>query len=73
VKLLTGRWLTPHFPKVADLGILRMVQDVFHTSGCIVTSLFDHIIQIALNHLDHLASGPTAGLSALLAPEQVAV
>jgi hypothetical protein len=69
----TRRWLTPHFPKVADLGILRMVRDVFHLSGCIVTHPFDHITQIVLNHLDPLASGLTAGLSALLAPEQVTV
>ena len=69
----TRRWLAPHFPKVANLGILRMVRDVFHLSGCIVTNPFDHITQIVLNHLDPLASGLTAGLSALLAPEQVTV
>ena len=67
------RWLTPHFPQVADLGIVRMVRDVFHLSGCIVTNPVGHITQIVLNHLDPLASGLTTGLSALLAPEQVAV
>ena len=67
------RWLAPHFPKVADLGILRMVRDVFHLSGFVVTDPFGHITQIVLNRLDPLANGLTAGLLALLAPEQVTV
>ena len=66
-------WLAPHFPKLADLGILRMVRDVFHLSGFVVTDHLGHITQIVLNRIDPLANGLTAGLLALLAPEQVTV
>ena len=66
-------WLAPHFPKIADLGILRMVRDVFHLSGFVVIDHFGHITQIVLHRIDPLANGLTAGLLALLASEQVTV
>lgn len=66
-------WLAPSCPKVAKLGLLRMVRDVLQVSGLIVLSQITGIQQIILNPADPLAKELQSGLAALLAQEQVAV
>lgn len=67
------RWLAPSCPKVAKLGLLRMVRDVLQVSGLIVLNQTLGIQQIILNPADPLAKELQSGLAALLASEQVAV
>jgi hypothetical protein len=67
------QWLSPYVPRMRQLGIMRMVRDVFHVSGQIV---FDHrhrISQIVLNPTDSFAKGLAPGLFALLGSEHIAV
>ena len=66
-------WLAPSCPKVARLGLLRMVRDVLQVSGLIVLNQALDIQQIILNSADPLAKELQSGLAALLAQEQVAV
>jgi len=66
-------WLAPHCPKIARLGLVRLIRDVFHMNGVMV---FDHparLMRIILNQADPLAKDLCAGLTALLAQEQVSV
>jgi hypothetical protein len=66
-------WLAPHCPKIARLGLVRLIRDVFHMNGVMV---FDHtarLMRIILNQADPLAKDVCAGLTALLAQEQVSV
>ena len=67
------RWLAPFCPKVAKLGLLRMVRDALQVSGLIVLNQAGGIQQIILNPADPLAKELQFGLAALLAQEQVAV
>lgn len=66
-------WLAPHCPKVAKLGLLRLVRDALQVSGLIVWDQKAGIQQIILNSADPLAKELQFGLAALLAQEQVAV
>jgi hypothetical protein len=66
-------WLMPNCPKLARLGIKRLVRDVFQMDGFLI---FDHVLtllQIHLNRADPLAKELTRGLASLFALEQVAV
>jgi len=67
------RWLAAQCPKVARLGLLRLIRDVFHITGIIVLDSQGQIRQIALNPADPFASELQAGLSTLLAQDLVAV
>jgi len=67
------RWLAPGCPKIAKLGLLRMVRDVLQVSGLIVLNQVADIHQIILNPVDPLAKELQSRLAALLAQEQVAV
>ena len=67
------RWLASHEPKIAALGILRMVRDVFTLSGYVVRNGRGQIEQIVLNHVDPLASRLAPALRELLNPEHVSV
>lgn len=67
------RWLAPCCPKIAKLGLLRMVRDVLQVNGLIVWNQAAGIQQIILNPTDPLAKELQPGLAALLAQEQVAV
>jgi hypothetical protein len=67
------RWLAPVCPKIARLGLLRMVRDVLQVSGLIILNQALDIQQIVLNPADPLAKELQFGLAALLAQEQVAV
>lgn len=66
-------WLTPQCPKVASLGLKRLVRDVFHMNGLIVFDQAAGLIHILLNQVDPLAKEVCAGLSALLAQEHVSI
>lgn len=67
------RWLAPHCPKVAKLGLLRLVRDALQVSGLIILNQAADIQQIILNPADPLAKELQSGLAALLAQEKVAV
>jgi hypothetical protein len=67
------QWLAARCPKIARLGIKRLVRDVFHINGRIV---FDHCAQpllIVLNQADPFANELYRGLASLLAQEQVVI
>ena len=67
------RWLAQTWHKVENLGILRMVRDVFHLSGLVHFRSDGSIERITLHQGDPFASGLCAGLSPLLATSHVAV
>jgi len=67
------RWLAQTWDKIENLGVLRMVRDVFHLSGLVHFRSDDSIERITLHQADPFASGLFAGLPPLLAPLQVAV
>jgi hypothetical protein len=66
-------WLAPYCPKIAKLGLLRLVRDVLQVSGLIIFSQAASIQQIILNSADPLANELQAGLAALLALEHITV
>ena len=66
-------WLAPYSPKIAKLGLLRLVRDALQVSGLIVFSPLASIQQIILNSADPLAKELQSGFAALLARENVAV
>lgn len=67
------RWLAQTWDKIENLGILRMVRDVFHLSGLVHFRSDGSIERITLHQADPFASGLCAGLPPLLASLQVAV
>jgi hypothetical protein len=67
------RWLAQAWDKVANLGILRMVRDVFHLSGLVHFRSDGSIERITLQRTDPFASGLCSGLPPLLATLDVAV
>lgn len=67
------RWLAPHCPKIATLGLLRLVRDTWRMTGVIVFDHLTHISEIVLNQADPWAKEMCTGLTALLAQEQVAI
>jgi hypothetical protein len=67
------RWLARTWDKVANLGILRMVRDVFHLSGLAHFRSDGSIERITLQRADPFAPGLCAGLPPLLATLHVAV
>jgi len=54
-------------------GTLRMVRDVFHMSGFLLTDAFGQVVQIVLNQAAPLAPALVLPLRQLLADAQVAV
>lgn len=73
VLIWARNWLAPHAPKVAPLGLLRLVRDVFHMNGVIVFDPTARLVQIILNQVDPFARDLSAGLTALLAQEHVCI
>lgn len=67
------QWLTPRCPKIARLGIKRLVRDVFQMDGFLIFDQALDLLQIVLNRADPLAKELSTGLASLLAPEHVAV
>jgi hypothetical protein len=73
VLIWARHWLAHRCPKIARLGIKRLVRDVFQMDGLL---FFDHsvdLLQIVLNRSDPLAKELSVGLAPLFAQEQVAV
>lgn len=58
-------WMADACPKVGRYGIVRMVRDVFTTSGCIELDADGHLKRVTLNALDPLADGLIAALKVL--------
>jgi hypothetical protein len=67
------QWLLPNCPKLAHLGIKRLVRDVFLMDGFLIFDQAISLLQIYLNRADPLAKELARGLASLLALEQVAV
>jgi hypothetical protein len=67
------QWLAPLCPKIARFGMLRMVRDVLHITGIILSDEHRNIKKIVLNSADPFAKHIYPGLAELLAREQVAV
>jgi hypothetical protein len=66
-----GNWLA--VPKLQQYGILRMVRDVFHSSGFLVCTAGGQLIQIGLNRAAPLAPVLVDRLLELLAPAHIAI
>ncbi len=64
-------WLAS--PALRQYGMLRMVRDVFHISGFLLTDAFGQVVQIVLNQTAPLAPALVDPLGALLARTHVAV
>ena len=69
--LWARQWLMPNCPKLARLGIKRLVRDVFQMDGFLVFDQAARLLQIHLNQADPLAKELTCGLASLFALEQV--
>ena len=67
------QWLAPHCPKIARLGIKRLVRDVFQMDGFLIFDQSVDLLHIVLNQADPLAKELSTGLASLLAQEHVAV
>lgn len=67
------RWLAQTWDKVANLGIMRMVRDVFHLPGLVHFRSDGSIERITLQRADPFAPGLCAALPPLLATLHVAV
>jgi hypothetical protein len=67
------QWLAPRCPKIARLGIKRLVRDVFQMDGFLIFDQTVDLLQIVLNRADPLAKELQLGLAAVLAHEHVAV
>ena len=63
----------PHCPKVAHLGIKRLVRNVFQIDGFWIFDQALSLLQIHLNCANLLAKELAYGLAPLLALEQVAI
>jgi hypothetical protein len=67
------QWLAPRCPKIARLGIKRLVRDVFQMDGFLIFDQSVDLRQVVLNQVDPLAKELATGLASLLAQEHVAV
>jgi hypothetical protein len=67
----TRRWLAS--PSLQHYGTLRIVRDVFHISGFLLTDAFGQVTQVVLNQAAPLASALVHPLRQLLADAHVAV
>ncbi len=73
VLIWARQWLAPRCPKIARLGIKRLVRDVFQMDGFLIFDQTVDLLHIVLNRADPLAKELAPGLASLLALEQVAV
>jgi Transposase DDE domain group 1 len=73
VLMWARRWLVPNDAKLAHYGLLRLVRDVFHISGCLHCDPQGRIVQVLLNQAAPLARDLAFALQALLQPAHVAV
>ncbi len=73
VLIWARQWLAPRCPKIARLGIKRLVRDVFQMDGFLIFDQSLDLIQFILNRADPLAKKFSTGLAPLLAREQATV
>lgn len=73
VLLWARHWLTPHCPKLAQVGLKRLVRDVFRLDGILVFDQRFQLIQIILNRAAPWAKPLQLSLAALLAQDHVAI
>jgi hypothetical protein len=73
VLIWARRWLAPNDAKVAHCGVLRLVRDVFHISGCIQRDQHGQIVHVLLNQAAPLARDLACAFQALLQPAHIAV
>ncbi len=67
------QWLTDALPKLKHIGFVRLMRDVFTTSGKLVFDEQGQLVEILLNAADSLVRPWIQGLANLLSSEQVAV
>ncbi len=67
------RWLAPAAPSMEQLGVKRLVRDVFHVNGVVERDPAGRICQIVLNQAHCYAHRLCAALQALVIPQHVAV
>ena len=67
------QWLAPYCPKIAHLGIKRLIREVFQMDGFLIFDQAVDLLQVMLNRADPWANELSGGLARLLAREQVAV
>ncbi len=67
------RWLSVDVPELRRGGIMRLVRDVCHISGCLGFDQQHRIVHIMLNVADPLAQGLAKGLGTVLGSEHVTV
>jgi hypothetical protein len=73
VLIWARQWLAPRCPKIARLGLKRLVRDVFQMDGFLIFDQSLDLLQIVLNQADPFAKELSAGLAPFLAREHVAV
>ena len=66
-------WLTPRCPKIARLGLKRLIRDVFQMDGFLIFDQGFELQYLTLNSADPFAKELSGGLASLLAQEHVAV
>jgi hypothetical protein len=66
-------WLAPYCPKLARYGLLRMIRDVFTTSGWLNFDPNASVRKIALNLHDPLAPGLVDALRGVFAQRHIAI
>ena len=69
----TRGWLSPSYPDVQCLGILRLVRDVLQVTGFAAFDPDGRLVQVAFNSLDPLAPTLIEAWQSLLAPLDVVV
>lgn len=73
VLIWARQWLASRCPKIARLGIKRLVRDVFQMDGFLIFDQTLDFLHIILNQADPLAKELSAGLTPFLAREHVAL
>ncbi len=73
VLIWARHWLTPRCPKIARLGLQRLVRDVFQMDGFLIFDQTFDLLQIILNQADPLAKELSTGLTPFLARQHVAL
>jgi hypothetical protein len=71
VVLWARRWLA--LPQLQHYGMVRMVRDVFHSSGFLGLDAVGHVVELVLNQDARLARLLVNSLRELLAPLQIVV
>ncbi len=67
------RWLATEAPHIEQLGVKRLVRDVFHVNGVVERDPAGRIYRIVLNRAHGYAHRLCAALQALVSPQHVAV